>query len=304
MEANGLLEESLAKFDEKFVVLISKFPKELRPLGDAIESIERRPEPFVEDLLRFCDGIVTARKNPDLKDLPLPPYDLWLPFKAEYVPEWDAKALDDANGIFRARIVAFAKYWRLAVPAPRPPDPELVRLRDEIESLMESCNRRCSALPLIKSPLFEPSQTLCNDLFLRLIPTYVASEADFDRLVSNLYMAFDERLRKDVRQRKPERPLPAPLPRVAEVLHEGPFRHLGTLRNKTTGHDHREEAFEVAPIYRQLINKSAIDRDDVTSWQQLQKALLEMLVRVLKDVRQCFEQTPDDASNSTGGGRR
>jgi hypothetical protein len=305
MEANILLEESLSRFDEKFRVLGPKFVSELRPLGDVIASIELQPEPFFDNLLKFADAVVAVRKNTALRDLPVPPYDLWLPFKAEQVFKWDPSALEGANGIFQKRIRGLASLWRMIMdiqPTPQPSDPELTRLRDEIERLMESCNKRCSAL--IESQLFEPSKTLCNELFLRLIPTYVASEADFDRLVSHLYMAFDEKLRVDVRQRKPERSLPAPLARVAEVLHEGPFRHLGTLRNKTVGHDHKEDAYKVAPIYQHLVKKMAIDRDDIATWQHLQKALLEMLVGVLKEVLECFEPLSTDPSDSAAIGRR
>lgn len=308
MEANRLLNESLRKFDERFVELAQKFSSELRPLGETIASIKLQPEPFVENLLRFSDAIVTARsKRAELKDLPVPPYDLWLPFKADHVPECDPGALAEASKDFQERIASLARYWKGLVPPLKEHDKELERLLNELVSLRQACNKSCSAVLSIKSSLFESSQTVWDELILRLIPTYVTSEDDFDRLVSHLYMAFDEGLRTDVRKWKHGQPLPAPLPRVAEVLHEGSFRHLGTLRNKTSGHDHKEEAFAVTPIYQELIKKTSIDRDDVTSWQQLQKALLEMLVGVLREVRDCFEETSNvasnDASNSAVAGR-
>jgi hypothetical protein len=305
--ANKLLEESLGRFDQRFRVLAPKFFSELRPLGDVIANIELQPEPFVDCLLKFSDAVVTIRtKQAAVRELPVPPYDLWLPFKAEHVSKWDPQALEDASQIFQEKIRGIASLWRMLLETQQPPrsyDPELMVLRDEIMNSMEACNRRCSALA--ESPLFDPSQTVCNELFVKLIPTYVASEADFDRLVSYLYMAFDEKLRKDVRQPKPERPLLGSLTRVVAVLHGGPFGHLGTLRNKFAScHDHKEDASKVAPIYRQLVQKDAIDRDDIATWQRLQKALLEMLRDVLKQVRECFGDSPAGAYDSASAGRR
>src|ERR1035438_6103414 len=112
MESDKLLEESLSRFDERFRVLAPKFFAELRPLGDVIEAIDLKPEPFVESLLRFSDAVVAARKNMALRDLPVPPYDLWLQFKAEHVYEWDPQALADANHIFQEKIRGIASLWR------------------------------------------------------------------------------------------------------------------------------------------------------------------------------------------------
>lgn len=304
MEANDLLKECLRKFEERFAPLAKQFTSVLRPLGETIARIELQPEPFVENLWRFSDAIVTARSlRAELKDLPVPPYDLWLPFKADHVPECDPVALAEASKVFQERIASLARLWRMTPESElKETDKELRGLLNELVSLRQACNKSCSAVLSIKGPLFESSQTVWDELHLR-IPTYVTSEDDFDRLVSRLYMAFDEGLRTDVRKWPRSGPLPVPLPRVAEVLHKSSFRHLGTLRNKTSDHDHKEEAFEVTPIYRELIKKSSIDRDDVTSWQQLQKALLEMLVGVLKEVRECFEETSNDASNSAVAGR-
>jgi hypothetical protein len=116
----------------------------------------------------------------------------------------------------------------------------------------------------------------------------------------DLNVALDESLRPDVRKLDIAPP-PGPLARVKELLHNGDFRHLGALRNKSA---HGLDQSDVGLIYQKLIGKTFIDRDDVASWQQLQKALLEMLVDALKGVRNCFEPTAAEASDSAATGRR
>jgi hypothetical protein len=303
MDANRTLEESLGRFDDQFVNLAQAYTSQLKPVFDVITSIELQPEPFVENLLKFSDAVVTVRRHVDLRDLEVPPYDLWLPFKTGMTQQWEPQGLEEAKQILQGRIVSWAQYIRNVVPiqAPeRPKDPELVKLGGQIESLIEACNRQCDAV--VKSPLFAPSAPVYLELIARQIPSYVTSEVEFDRLLMYLYMAFDEKLRDEIRKWKPGQSLRPPLTPIAKELHEGPFHYLGILRNATAGHDQKQDVHRVTKIYQELIHRPAIDREDIAGWQSLQKALLEMLVDVLKRVRELFNTgSGETAARAIGG---
>jgi hypothetical protein len=303
MEANNLLEDSLKKFAERFRAMAPKHFAELRPIGNVIRALSAPDSlnegAFVKNLVNLSEAVIEVRKNPasppSFRELPIPPYDLWLPFKA-HGAALEPKDLNKANDVFSKQVGELASTWELVEAmhenslesfAQRSSEPELESLRNGIMNLYEYCNKRCSIVT--KAPLFEASQTACNDLFVRVIPAPVASEAEFDRLSLALYKVFDDRLRNDVRQPKPDKPLPAPLSEVVTLLHNGSFKYLGALRNKSAAHDQKEAAWKLVPIYEELIGARAIAPDDAKKWLELQKALLQMLFGVLRDVRRVFE---------------
>lgn len=168
---------------------------------------------------------------------------------------------------------------------------DLTTLRDDILDLYEYCNKFCSVITIDKSPLFNPSQSAHSNLFVRLMPTPVHSETDFDRFVQALYLVFDERLRNDIRHPNSGRQLPNLLSEVRHVLHGGSFTDLGTLRNKfSPAHDNKESAWEILPIYQRLIGvNKPIASNDSANWQQLQKAVLRMVQDVLKNLKAIFQ---------------
>lgn len=310
MEADdmvGRLEGEMKKFAHKFGDVAAAHFTSLEPFGNEIVRLlqvmedDVRTEAFVARLVDFSRAVLEIQKEsksmPVLKELPLPSYDLWLPFKAKSKnPE--AKYLDEANRVFKESLAEMVTTWRrleqvrrredLATSTKRA-DPALEALRDAILNLYEYCNKCCAAITANKTPLFAPSQTAHSNLFVRLMPYAVECEADFDRFILGLYLVFDERLRTDVRQR--DHQLPDPLAKISQILHTGHFRDLGLLRNTTTeAHDHKEESWNVVSIYQRLIGvRKPIAADDSTNWRRLQEAVLQMLLAVLRDVSDAFE---------------
>lgn len=307
MEANEKLKDSLKRFVEKFDDLAPKHFSELKHLGDTIQAVSAsgmKPETFVRDLVNFSAAVVEVRVSSKsihaLKGLPVPPYDLWLPFKAKgRTPE--QQALTEAAHNFSERVGELARIWKVLVSRENASevqsqtriDPALISLRDVILNRYHECNKRCSLVTADKSRLFDPSDIAFSDLFTQLIPTPAGSESDFDRFILMAYVVFYERLRGDVRQYEPGQSLPDPLLRVVAICREH-FKDLKILRNRAANaHDNKEKAWELAPVYRRLIGHETIDRDDAPRWLSLQKAVLEMLSKALKDIKGAFD-SPND----------
>jgi hypothetical protein len=301
--ADSKLNDSLKRFFKKFQELTPKHRSELEPIGRAVEAITTsgpKPETFVSDLLRFSAAVIEVRssKGPSaLKELPVPPYDLWLPFKAKgKMPQPNAVAAVSHD--FTERINELSRFWRIVTDISSdnqiPSDPKLLSLRNAIVNQYHECNKRCSLVTADKSRLFESSDIAFSDLITQLIPTPAGSESEFDRFILGTYVVFCERLRGDVRQHEPSQSLPDPLRRVAAICREH-FKDLKILRNRAANaHDNKEKAWELAPVYRSLIGRDTIDRDDTAQWLKLQKAVLEMLSKTLTEIKGAFDQ-PNDA---------
>ncbi|HJQ25466.1 MAG TPA: hypothetical protein VKA60_16215 [Blastocatellia bacterium] len=104
--ATTLLKSSLDCLSEKLGRLAND--PELDRVREALAQIARRglePDDFVKDLKELAEAVIEVRKKPGnsaaLRELPVPPYDLWLPFKAKDWTCSDAAELADAVRIFR-----------------------------------------------------------------------------------------------------------------------------------------------------------------------------------------------------------
>jgi len=159
-------------------------------------------------------------------------------------------------------------------------------LQERLLNLFEFCNRSCSALT--NAPLFDPSGTASNNLFVRLIPAPVCSESDFDRVVIGLYQVFDEKLRQDVRRPSADKPVPDELGKISDLC-KPYLKDLSTLRNRSAAHDHKEKSWETAPIFERLIGMGIIESDNSGAWLKLQKAVLQMMLSMLTEIRDVFE---------------
>lgn len=111
MDANGLLEKSLDELAAKLDALAADHSQQLQPIRDAIMHIEERggmtAESFIRDLMELSGMVIQVRTqaaSPALRDLPVPPYDLWLPFKAEDLTRSDRVDLPGAIRIYNQMV--------------------------------------------------------------------------------------------------------------------------------------------------------------------------------------------------------
>lgn len=296
-QANGLLKESLNKLMKKLEKLEGDQLLEFQPIGDAIieiQAADNSESSFIKNLIKLSDVVIEARKRTGspLQDLPVPPYDLWLPFKVESLAPQSPEDLVKAFEIFSGELSGIASHWRPIASMlrkssePKSTDHELVELRDRMVDKLDDCNDCYSANIEKGKRLFNPTEGATHELFFRVIPVPVTSARDFSTFIIALYRVFDEGLPSEVRQwKKHKHDLPASVLRVAEEVLEGEsFTHMGILRNKFAVHDAKEEAATLAPIFHKLIGARSIATDDGPSWLRLQKAVLRMLLPVLNDV--------------------
>jgi|ERR1041384_404574 hypothetical protein len=271
--------------------------REFQPIGNVFKDLkpvdDDEPASFIRALRDLSDAVILVRstsKTPAISSLPVPPYDLWLPFKTP--ASSTVKASSEAIKLFNDERHAISSKWEqiLAIwhpeATPRGSDPDLQSLQERLLNLFEFCNRSCTALT--HAPLFEPSGTASNNLFVRLIPTSVTSEADFDRVVIGLYQVFDEKLRQDVRRPSDDKPIPDQLVKVSNLC-KPYLKDLSTLRNRSAAHDHKEKSWETAPIFERLIGVGTIELDKSADWLELQKAVLKMMLSMLIEIRDVFE---------------
>jgi hypothetical protein len=299
-EANGLLKESLNRLMKKLEKLEGNQFVEFQPIGDLIGeiAIDASPdvESFIRNLVRLSDLLIEVRTKPGsspiFQDLTVPPYDLWLPFKAEASNPASTEALSKSIFVFSEEIGELASRWRPIAAMMRraerkPFDQQLVDLCQSINDQFNYCNKSC--LDVAQFRLFNPSPEISTELFARTMPSPVASANDFSGFIIAVYNVFDESLPKDIRKRKPESQLAEPLAQVAEILHGESFGYLGTLRNKVV-HNNSEPPPELSLVFEKLLGGvRTIARDDGPTWLRLQKAVLVTLFRVLEDVRQIFD---------------
>jgi hypothetical protein len=298
-EADGLLKRSLNKLMEKLGTLEGDQLVEFQPIGDvvtAIQAADNSEASFTKNLIDLSDAVIKVRiksASPVLQDLAVPPYDLWLPFKAEASHSASSEALSDTIAIFREGMGELVSRWRpiaamLRGAERKPFDQELLHLCQSINDQFNYCNRCC--LDVAEFRLFNTAPEISTELFARGMPSPVTSAHDFSVFIIAVYNVFDEGLPKDVRKRKPESQLPEPLTQVAEVLHGESFGYLGTLRNKLV-HGNNQPPEELSLVYEKLLGVGVrtIARDDGPKWLQLQKAVLGTLFKVLEEVRQIFD---------------
>lgn len=117
MDANKLLGNSLDALTAKLKELVEDYPTELKPICDVLGSITAHGEDanvFRRDLKDLAEAVIHVRTRPGspvrFRELPVPPYDLWLPFKAEDLTPSDPEDILDAVRIFNHKVsdLAFA----------------------------------------------------------------------------------------------------------------------------------------------------------------------------------------------------
>lgn len=296
-EADGLLKKSLDRLMEKLGTLEGDQLVEFQPIGDAVTKIQAADNTeasFTKNLIDLSEAVIKVRiksASSVLQDLGIPPYDLWLPFKAATSSSASLEALSDTIAIFREGIEDLASRWRpiaaiLRGAERKPFDQELLDLCQSINDQFNYCNRCC--LDVAEFRLFNTAPEISTELFARAMSSPVTSSHDFSVFIIAVYNVFDEGLPKDIRKRKPESQIPEPLTQVADVLHGESFGYLGTLRNKLV-HGNSQPPEELSFVYEKLLGVRTIARDDGPKWLRLQKAVLGTLFRVLEEIRQIFD---------------
>jgi hypothetical protein len=291
VEANEQFEEGLRKLVERFNALAPRCFEELKPIGDALPTINRINEKdqglFLRDLKRLSAAVIKVRKKPEnsasTKDLPVPPYDLFLPFRSEG-PATDAAVFDKAIGTFNKTVQQLADTWApyatySAALTQNPTNPKLHSLRDRIVEQIDRCN-----VLTVDFDLFKPSLKAYTDLVHRKLAAPVSSVDDFRSFITSLHQVIWEGLPNEVQKWKQGQSLPFNLTDEAwSIIRGETFRQINRLRNKAN-HDDTDARRELAPIYQKLIGVSAIPRDDSRLWLELQIGLLENLASSLEQL--------------------
>jgi hypothetical protein len=307
-EANSLLEKSLQNFGERFEALLDGHFEELKPIGSVLKIIDPRgssePGAFVRNLIDFSSAIIEVRnlvdfasaaeirKNPvaALGELPVPPYDMWLPFKAEDVTPNPPEGLGEAIRIFDERIRDLAAKWQRKEEQTRPKiDAELFEFCTKMGEQYDDCNNCCFTATQ-KRMLFTPLSQDYNALFPRLICLPVRNRQEFGSFILALYRVFEEGLEADIRKWKEGVQLMGPFIDVARVLNGDFPMILNQLRISVVHgrHDDKAAALELALAFEKLISEKTIAPDDAPAWLNLQKTVLRKQSEVLKQVAQAF----------------
>jgi hypothetical protein len=302
--ANELLEESLRVFGEKFNrVLVDQFTQ-LTPIGDALKQIRARgagdPACFVRNLVDLSSAIIQVRNAVDfstavvigkssdatLGSFPVPPYDLWLPFKAEDLTPGPAEGLDEAVQIFESSVAA--KWIKLETPSGGNADHELADLAAKISDRFSECNQHC--VDAVQRQLFSPSDLRDSlDLFMHRLPQPVASGVEFEIFITAVFKVFYDGFNKKVEGWEKSRAFPEPLPKVAAILLSGESANfIRLLRNKMLHPTDAEAIRKVADITEKLIGRRVIAPDNRAAWLSLQKEVARRQLRVLEDVCDVF----------------
>ncbi|MDQ3743129.1 MAG: hypothetical protein M3444_01980 [Acidobacteriota bacterium] len=115
MNANKLLGISLDALAAKLRELAEEYPSELKPVCDLLGSIashEENTDVFRRDLKDLAEVVIQVRTQKGsplrFRELPVPPYDLWLPFKAEDLTPSDPEDIVDAVRIFNHKVSELA----------------------------------------------------------------------------------------------------------------------------------------------------------------------------------------------------
>lgn len=115
MTANKLLENSLDTLAAKLGELTADHASELQGICDVLATITSRgmePADFRRNLKELAEAVIHVRTRPNspsrFRELPVPPYDLWLPFKAEDSTTTDSEEMFEAMKIFNHKVTALA----------------------------------------------------------------------------------------------------------------------------------------------------------------------------------------------------
>src|SRR5690349_2228099 len=107
LAATELLKNSLDKLATKLDELAAGHSAECQRIHDVLADITARgseTSEFRRDLKNLAQVVIAVRTQPgnapSLRELPVPPYDLWLPFKAEDLTPSDPEDMVEATRIF------------------------------------------------------------------------------------------------------------------------------------------------------------------------------------------------------------
>lgn len=295
MQANEQLKQSLQKLVERFNSLIPKYFQELKPIGAALSEIkpadEKDRETFLRNLQSLSAAVISVRKKTDksspVKDLPVPPYDLFLPFRSATVTNQTAslaEAIRSLNETVQQLSNDWAPFADVSLATTKTlSNPDLQLLRSRIMGQFEKSSE------LAGFDLFEPTRKASLDLFERKILKPVTTADDFKLFVTSLNMVFWEGLPNLVREWQPGKDLPFALTRSTLAVIKGEaFRQMRTLRNKSN-HDDPDCQRDLAPIYQSLIGVRSLSRDDSERWLKLQIAVMENLASALEQLSRTLE---------------
>lgn len=111
MTATDLLKNSLDTLAAKLKELSADYSSELQPICEALSGMTARgleTTDFRRNLKELARAVIQLRTGVGsparFRELPVPPYDLWLPFKAEDLRTADSADLIEAGRIFNAKV--------------------------------------------------------------------------------------------------------------------------------------------------------------------------------------------------------
>ena len=113
MTVDKVLEDSLEKLTKKLTELMATYPAELQPICAALNTMVSRgmnTDGFRRDLKDLAEAVITVRRTSGapapFRELPVPPYDLWLPFKAADLTPADAEDLSEPAQVLNHKVTA------------------------------------------------------------------------------------------------------------------------------------------------------------------------------------------------------
>ena len=113
--ADKLLEDSLSRLAAKLDEFAVDYPAELRPICEAVKNIAEggmETTDFKTNIRSLAQAVIDVRTKSGspsrFRELPIPPYDLWLPFKADDLAPADTEDLDGVALIFNHRVSEMA----------------------------------------------------------------------------------------------------------------------------------------------------------------------------------------------------
>ena len=115
MNANEFLEDSLDRLAADLDALWADHSSELEGIRQALANIAGRgtePGEFRRSLMELAEAVIDVRKahrgHQSLGKLPVPPYDLWLPFKARDFAPSDPEDLSETAPMFNHKVSQLA----------------------------------------------------------------------------------------------------------------------------------------------------------------------------------------------------
>lgn len=325
-DANALLEKSLREFGEKFETLEAHFGG-LMPIGEFLSDFRElnadEPDAFVRGLVEFSAAILNVRNEFDFEaaveirrdtgaafeDLPVPPYDLWLPFKAEGSTPNPNVDLAAAIKIFNEAMGRLASTWQAwkRKRLPQPEDPRfnldvidlMLKMREVYRFCKNCCNK--AAKEIISSlALFVANSDDELALLMGFVHPPVQSRAEFETFMIVFHKVFYDGLKQRFNKLKKDGHLTGALASAEGALKREFPQAFQTLRHRAAhSKTEEEEAFEeVANATETLIGLSYIAPDNAAGWTRLQKTVIIGQLDVLNEIVRAF--TGPDATPGPG----